>query len=366
MTDPVHESPIVDLPDYPDRRRLERLRRRALLVACATLAVAIAVLVPLLAISTASDGEVSVLIGTFGSEHLAGLALIAALTALALGLCLVPVPRMWLLLLVPARLAAIAATCLAGFAWLLTSSATVVPLVSAGCETGYVVEEDSFLLAGWGTVYRTDGILVTAVARTSGDDGYRPFDDGAYAVGDDGDALRVWYNVNSDPWAAPVATDREPDFTLPKLTDRTFACGVSTGARAPSPTPTPPPVYTLDEVRAGVDEMAAVSLAAAVGPVHDPTGHPLDPLELTTVSTACDETGARVAVALEFETSDNAASLERILRAWDAAGYSPDRAMQEDIRYSETLPIEQMSIRDSTTVDGLIHLQITSRCSTDP
>lgn len=37
--------------------------------------------------------------------------------------------------------------------------------------------------------------------------------------------------------------------------------------------------------------------------------------------------------------------------------------MQEDIRHSETLPIEKMSIRDSTSIDGLIRMQITSQCS---
>lgn len=338
-------------------------RRRALLVAGATLAAAIAVLATLLAISTGSDGRVSVLIGTLGSDRLAGLALIIAFASLALGLCLIPVPRPWLLLFVPARLVAIAAVCLSGFVWLLTSSATVVPLVSGGCETGYVVEEESFLLLGSGTVYRTDGIFVTAVERTGGDDGYHPFADGAYAVVADGDELLVWYTFNFDYTAAPVATDREPDFTLAKLIDQTFSCDVSAGTRKPSPTPSAPPIYSTDEIRAGLADMMAASLTAAVGPVYDTTGNPIDPQDLEAAPTACADNGARVGIAVEFETADNAASLTQILQAWDAAGYSPDRAMQEDIRYSDTLPIEKMSIRDSTTIDGFIRMQITSQCS---
>lgn len=35
------------------------------------------------------------------------------------------------------------------------------------------------------------------------------------------------------------------------------------------------------------------------------------------------------------------------------------------IRYSDALPVEKMSIRDSTTIDGLIHMQVTSQCSAD-
>ncbi|GAB3617035.1 hypothetical protein GCM10027416_15920 [Okibacterium endophyticum] len=68
-------------------------------------------------------------------------------------------------------------------------------------------------------------------------------------------------------------------------------------------------------------------------------------------------------LTLDFHTADNARSLERILNAWDAAGYAPDRAMQQDIRYSGSLPVEMMSIRDATSIDGLIHMQITSRCT---
>lgn len=340
-----------------------RWRRRCILLAGAVLGAAIAVLVTLLAISTTSNGTVSVLIGTLGSDRLAGLALIAAFACLAVGLNLIPVPRLWLLLLVPARLAAVAVTCLGGFVWFLTSGATVVPIVSAGCETGYVVEEESFLLAGWGTVYRTDGLLVTAVEQTGGDDGYHPFEDGAYAVVDDGDSLRVWYTFNFDYYAAPVVTDRDPDFTLPKLTDRNVLCGVSAGTRTPPPTPPVPPVYTIDEVRDGLEEMVAATLAAPIGTVHTAAGDPIDPQGLAVITTECDDGGSRVGVGLEFKTADNAASLARILQAWNSAGYSSDRAMQEDIRYSDTLPIEKMSVRDSTTIDGLIHMAITSRCS---
>ncbi len=285
--------------------RSPRVRRRILLLAGAVLTLALVVIVTLFVISATSDREVSVLIGTFGSARMASLAVIVALACLTLGLCLVPVTRPWLVLLVPARLAAIVASSVAAFGWLITPSPTVVPLVSAGCETGYVVKEMALLHVASGTVYRTDGILVTAVEWVSGDDGYTPFDDGAYAVVDDGETLRVWYNVRFDRSGAPVPTDGAPDFTLPKLNDRTFACGISTHARTPQPQPPSPtaPLHDVRDMQSSIREMVGVSLAAAVGPVRDGDGNPID-----------------------------------------------------------SLPIERMAIRDSTSIDGLIHMKITSRC----
>lgn len=305
------------------------------------------------------------MIGTLNSDRLGGLALITALGALAVGLCVIPVARTWLLLLIPARIAAIGATGLVGILWVLTSSATVVPLVAAGCETGYVVEEESFLLAGWGTVYRRDGLLVTTADQFTADDGYHPFADGAYAVVDTGDSLHVWYSFVFDYSAAPVSTDRDPDFVLPKLTDRTLSCGVSTGARAPIPPAPTAPAYDADEAQEGLQDMVAASLDAAIGPVHDSAGRLLDPDELSVVSAACGENGTQSGLGITFATADNGFSLARILQVWDAEGYSADRAMQEDIRYSDALPVEKMSIRDSSTIDGFIHMQVTSQCSVD-
>ncbi|MBZ4487678.1 hypothetical protein LQ938_02505 [Microbacterium sp. cx-55] len=342
-----------------------RGRRIGLLVAGASLLCATAALAMLLLVSTASDGETSVLIGTLDSDRLAALALGIALAALSVGLCVIPVGRAWLLLLIPARIVAIGATALTGAMWILTSSATVVPLVAAGCETGYVVEEESFLFAAWGTVYRRDGLLVTAVDQFTADDGYHPFADGAYTVVDTGDSLDVWYSFAVDYSATPVSADGDPAFTVPKLTDRTLSCGVSTGARTPIPPAPATPTYDADEARAGLQNMIAASLEAAVGPVRDSSGGLLDPAELSVVATACGEDGSRSGLGFTFATADNGSSLARILQVWDAEGYSPDQAMQEDIRYSDALPVEKMSIRDSTTIDGLIHMQLSSQCSVD-
>jgi hypothetical protein len=133
----------------------------------------------------------------------------------------------------------------------------------------------------------------------------------------------------------------------------------------PSATATPfPPPVSVDEVRADLARMLDVTLTAAVGPVADPAGAALAPDALVPVASACQESGTRLGLALDIRTADNAASVTRILAAWDAEGYSPDRAMQEDLRYDEAAPVESLSIRDTSTIDGLLHLRIQGRCAT--
>jgi len=36
--------------------------------------------------------------------------------------------------------------------------------------------------------------------------------------------------------------------------------------------------------------------------------------------------------------------------------------MQEDIRYSEGRPVERMSVRDTSSTDGPVHLTVSSVC----
>ena len=340
-----------------------RLRRRVLGAAGIALGLTIAALIAIFAITTSSEGEVAVLIGPFDSPALAGLGIVIAFIALGVGLCLVPVRWPWLFVLVPARIIAVAASCAAAFFWWMTTSPTVTPLLSDGCETGYVVKEDALLFAVQGTVYRQDGLLVTRVAQTSGDDVYCAFDDGGYTVAHDGDALRVWYNVHRDPAAQPVAAAGEPSFVLPARTDAAFACGLSTGARTPEPVPPTPAAYDEAELRAGVSEMLAATLATAAAPVVDAGGVEIDPVAIAPTMSECESGGLRAGLGLEFATADNAASVRKILSLWDAAGYAPDRAMQTDVRYSERLPVRSISIHDKTTIDGLIHMSILSACS---
>ncbi|MBZ4486440.1 hypothetical protein LQ938_07340 [Microbacterium sp. cx-55] len=201
------------------------------MVAAIALAASIAITVFVVRVGESSDGKVSILIDTFDSHRLLTLAVLVGFSALAAALCAIPARRWWLLLLVPVRTTALSAAVLAGgFLW-VTSSVTVVPLVSAGRETGYVVAEKSFLLAGGGVVYRTDGIYVTAVADTSGDDGYHPFFDGAYTVAEKDGSLQVWYRIDQSDGIAPPPKG-VPAFTLPILVgEEPGTCGIAPSAR---------------------------------------------------------------------------------------------------------------------------------------
>ena len=104
-------------------------------------------------------------------------------------------------------------------------------------------------------------------------------------------------------------------------------------------------------------------IEASTRPLRTPEDVPVTVHQTPVSAVPCGEVGSRLTVDLAFRTGDNAASATRILAAWDRAGYLPDRAMQEDIRYSTELPIERMSIRDSTSVDGMIHLTLESACA---
>lgn len=154
-------------------------------------------------------------------------------------------------------------------------------------------------------------------------------------------------------------------FRLDHLVERATAAIKNGPAVEPTPPrQTPPPQFTAKYVRSAIQEMAAVSQKAAVAPVTDVNGALVDLAEIVPTAAACEDSGSQVSAQLDFRTGDNAKSLDRILAAWDSAGYAPDRAMQLDIRSSATLPVATMTIRDSTTIDGLIHLHLVGQCAT--
>lgn len=130
---------------------------------------------------------------------------------------------------------------------------------------------------------------------------------------------------------------------------------------APVPTPTPPPL-TADEVRARMREMIAITLDAS-GTVFGADRQMLTVDSVDIVAGACNESGSALWAELSLRGEDNAAILQRILAAWDEAGFAPDRAIQQDIRYSDDDPVETMTIRDKTTIDGLVHMSIAGRCA---
>ncbi|QNE47110.1 hypothetical protein F1C58_09500 [Glaciihabitans sp. INWT7] len=154
-------------------------------------------------------------------------------------------------------------------------------------------------------------------------------------------------------------------YRLDRLVERATAAIENGPAVEPAPPrQTPPPQFTAQYVRSAIQQMAAVSQRAAVGPVTDMNGAIINFAGIVPMAVACEDSGSQGNVQLDFRTGNNARSRDQILAAWDSAGYAPDRAIQEDLRYSATLPIARMTIRDSTTIDGLIHMNIVGQCAT--
>lgn len=156
------------------------------------------------------------------------------------------------------------------------------------------------------------------------------------------------------------------DDNVEKLTEMAASAIGNTPAILPQggTTPAPDPL-TVTQARDEITRMLHATIEASTPPLRTPEDAPVTVHQTPVSAIPCGEVGARLTVDLAFSTGDNATSLARILAAWDTAGYLPDRTMQEDIRYSTELPIERMSIRDSTSVDGMIHLTLESACAVE-
>ncbi|AZS48508.1 hypothetical protein [Microbacterium oxydans] len=344
-------------------------RRTITWIAGGVFACATAVVFWVVAVSSASSGAASVLIGPLDELSLLTLSALLAFGSLGVGLWSIEAPRRMLPLKVIGVVLATCAGALAALAAVFTVDANVTPVLHRGCDTGYVVVERSFLMGSSGTVYRQDGaFIVTQVGRSSGDNGHQPFSMGGYAVTEERGMLTVSYAVNRPVASTGVTAGSGTSLSLPVLDDRSPQCGLHTARSADQapypPIPSPEPEKLTAETVDGVmREMIGASFTAAAGVVVDASGAPLDSSSLPLSSTPCTEgPGTQREVQIAFRTDDNSRSLERILAVWDQAGYAKDRAMQEDIRYSESLPVARVGIKDTSSLDGLIHLTSTSVC----
>ncbi len=194
--------------------------RRALLVVIAVfLGCTALILLALALIDMRSGGRQKVLIGSIDSDSIAAVTMMVAFGLIGVALCLIPVPRTGLLLMVPARFLAFAAIWPA--LWAFSADAIVTPLLSDGCETGYVVEEQRGLFDTSGTIYEPNGLLAATVARTGHADGLR-FAHGEYIAERNGHSLDIWYrDTYSNP--GPITDIGEPTLTIPALPARNCA-----------------------------------------------------------------------------------------------------------------------------------------------
>lgn len=332
-------------------------------------ALATAVLVWVLAVPSVTSGASSVLIGPLDQRSLLSVFVSVSFASLSIGMWSIDSPRWMLPLKIIGGVLSGCAAAAAAFVTMIIIDVDVTPLLDDGCDTGYVVVERAFLMGSSGTVYRQgESFVVTEVARTSGDDAYQPFSMGGYAMTETDGSLVVAYAVDRPLDGASVSPSSGTSFSVPVLASRTPQCEGASG-RTPNPTPTPDPpsiddtpatVASIDEA---LRERLSSSFGAASGTVIDATGTPIDPAAVSIASIPCpDQPGTRRELQIAFRTEDNARSLEKILEVWDQAGYEQDRAMQEDIRFSASEPVARMGLKDTSSIDGLIHMTLHSVC----
>lgn len=194
-------------------RTLAASRHRPMLQIAATMAVA-AVTIAVIGVAlvdSASGGDAQLLLGTLPSRHIVGVSTILAFIAISYMLCTVSAPSGWLAPVVIGRLLSIGGALVAVFWGLLTTPWPVTPLLVDGCESGYVVEERSFLFLSSIDVLEQDGLIATPVLHTSADDGHQPFTAGDYGTRVADGQIAGWFALEPGPAA------RLTRFELPLL-----------------------------------------------------------------------------------------------------------------------------------------------------
>lgn len=194
-------------------------------------AAAVALLLVVLGVEQVSAGGATVLLGPFdGRALIVGCTLVGTVAA-TIGVWLA---APLLAVRVLALLLGVAASAFSALGAFVLSDTSVTTLEVNGCDTGYVAVERSFLFLSTGTIYRPEGpFIAVAVGTSSGDDGYRPFAAGTYAMTRVGDDWQVDYAIESGragggPLSVPVLDGHGCD---------TEAAG--TGGWDPNPAPTP-------------------------------------------------------------------------------------------------------------------------------
>ena len=335
--------------------------RPAVVVRWATGVLAVLILVAIGVVAAVTDDpDRIVLVGTLDSLQLAVvLALIGCVDLAVFAFSIRvshPLARAGVIL---ARVAATVSVVVAGgvamLATLETSHVSAI-IDDEGCDTGYVVRETESYGGGAGAVYLVNGVVATAHGSTPTGPVATPFHDGAYTAAVVDHVLLVSY---ASVAGGPI--DESSRLTLTPYEDVYGPCGLSRPSYVPSPvapTPTPKPPFTLvdaEGVMAGMYRQTQNVIPGA----QDANGDPWVPVAPT--RRACDADSMQSTVPAEFATSDNAAAVARILATWDAAGFDTDRAIQTDIRFDPDSGVT-LRISDRSTIDGLIHLSITTPC----
>lgn len=187
-------------------------RQRALQLAATVILGGVTVAVTGVAlVDSVSAGVAQLLLGSLPSRQIVGVATILAFITISYMLCAVPAPSGWLVPVVIGRVLSFGATLVAMLWGVLTLPWPVTPLLVDGCESGYVVEERSFLFLSSITVFEKDGLLITPVTHTGADDGHQPFAAGDYGAWVTAGRIEGWFALE------PGSNARLDRFELPLL-----------------------------------------------------------------------------------------------------------------------------------------------------
>lgn len=194
-------------------RPLTASRHRRVLQIAATVAVAAATIavIGVALVDSASGGDAQLLLASLPSRHIVGVSTILAFLAISYMLCAVSAPSGRFASVVIGRVLSIGGALVAVFWGILTAPWPVTPLLVDGCESGYVVEERSFLFLSSIDVLELDGLIATPVLHTSADDGHQPFTAGDYGARVADGQIAGWFALE------PGSAARLTRFELPLL-----------------------------------------------------------------------------------------------------------------------------------------------------
>ncbi len=152
-----------------------------------------------------TSGSVDLLVGSIFGWQIRAYSVLVGWAAATVAVFTVRCRGWWLLLALPARLAA-TGVLFVGLLLLPFTSSQLTPVMVGGCPSGYLAAEPNGL-SPEGSIGVRDGIFFRTVQTYAGDDFGRPFSLGAYSAEQRGEVIDIAYAGGS----------ADPAFTLPAI-----------------------------------------------------------------------------------------------------------------------------------------------------
>lgn len=323
-----------------------------------TLALGVVTIVTAMLVSVAgphgSDGML--IVGPIAGSALYEALALTGCALIAVGLCTLPVARVWLWLLVPTRIVAVGFLAVPTLFALSATDTTATKLTATGCDTGFVAVEHRGLLSARSTVYAVRGLVGHSVGTVATERLTTPFAAGAYTVRRSGDELLVWASATGRSAVDAPDAVGEPSARLP-INDGAPTCvhDVRIGDGTGPETAADPVAYTIAELDDALRAMAQATASAADVSLYDATGAYTPRDQLRPTAGQCSDGRGRRELVLGFPA--DLVSANTVLRAWSNAGYRADDEPRS--RVSSRLPVARV---DVAREGSLLLVHMTSQC----